>query len=560
MPTYSAIPLAQTIVGLCKAKEIQQVVISPGSRNAPLIISFTGDSYFDCYSIVDERCAAFFALGLAQQLRHPVALVCTSGSAILNYYPAVAEAFYSDVPLVVISADRPKERIDVGDGQTIRQEFVMQNHILYEANMINTGKESSDVNEANQQLLNDALNTAIQRNGPVHINAPFYEPLYDKVAAPTFGIRSVQTTSRAVQETPSSYEYLLESWNSSERKMILVGTNYPEEISSTWIDLLLTDPSVLMLVETTSNMHHPKIINGIDQFLEPLASDQLEELQPEILITMGGMVVSKKIKAFLRKYKPERHWHIHPKKAYDTFGCLTNHIETTPKQFFNSFLLQTAIDESPYQRWGLDIREDRRKKHKEYVKTIPFSDFKAFEIIFNQLPQQLQLQLSNSSTVRYAQLFNSDPTHHIYCNRGTSGIDGSTSTAIGASLQTDRITTLITGDLSFFYDSNAFWNSYVPKTFKVILINNRGGGIFRILPGREDSDVFSTYFETQHQLTALQLCAMYTLEYQVATNIKNLENGLHWLFTETTGPAVLEVFTPRELNDSVLLDYFTFLR
>ena len=128
---YPKIPLAQTLIELCKARQIQSIVISPGSRNAPLAIGFTNDDFFKCYSIVDERCAAFFALGIAQQKQTPVALVCTSGSALLNYYPAVAEAFYSDIPLVVLSADRPKHLIDIGDGQTINQKNVFENHILY---------------------------------------------------------------------------------------------------------------------------------------------------------------------------------------------------------------------------------------------------------------------------------------------------------------------------------------------------------------------------------------------------------------------------------------------
>ena len=161
--------LSQTLVQLCLDKGIEHIVISPGSRNAPLTIGFGENPVFKCFSIVDERCAAFFALGMAQQLQKPVAVVCTSGSALLNYYPAVAEAFYSDIPLVVISADRPANYIDIGDGQTIRQENVFENHILYNANCI----EGEDFQIKNETEINIALNTAIELNGPVHINIPF---------------------------------------------------------------------------------------------------------------------------------------------------------------------------------------------------------------------------------------------------------------------------------------------------------------------------------------------------------------------------------------------------
>ena len=130
---YPKIPLAQTVVELCKAKNIKHIIISPGSRNAPLTLGFSTNKFFKCYSIVDERSAGFFALGIAQQIKCPVAILCTSGSAMLNYYPAISEAFYSDIPLIVLSADRPKHLINIGDGQTINQKHVFENHILYSA-------------------------------------------------------------------------------------------------------------------------------------------------------------------------------------------------------------------------------------------------------------------------------------------------------------------------------------------------------------------------------------------------------------------------------------------
>src|SRR5690554_3034217 len=170
--TIPQIPLAQSILQIFKAKMIKYIVISPGSRNAPLTIGFTSDSFFQCYSIADERSAAFFALGIAQQRKEPVAVVCTSGSAVLNFYPAVAEAFYSQIPLVVVSADRPTNKIDIGDGQTIRQVNVLANHTVFNANL------TEDANVNNDQLIQSAIQSAIDLKGPVHINVPFEEPLY----------------------------------------------------------------------------------------------------------------------------------------------------------------------------------------------------------------------------------------------------------------------------------------------------------------------------------------------------------------------------------------------
>src|SRR5690606_29936883 len=228
------IPLAQSIIQICLAKGLRDIVICPGSRNAPLTIGFTGNPEFTCYSIADERCAAFFAMGIAQQKKKPVAVVCTSGSAVLNFYPAVAEAFYSQIPLVVISADRPPEKIDIGDGQTIRQQNVLENHTLYNANLTPNASPSNDLE------INTALNMAHTRRGPVHINAPFEEPLYETVKKLSI---DVTLTPYARYNRSLSIEDIKAStniWNAATRKLILVGSLEPDSIEPE-IQQLLAD-------------------------------------------------------------------------------------------------------------------------------------------------------------------------------------------------------------------------------------------------------------------------------------------------------------------------------
>ncbi len=565
---YSKIPLSQTIVALCEAKGINHIVISPGSRNAPLTIGFTEHPEMHCYSIVDERSAAFFALGIAQQFCRPVALVCTSGSALLNYYPAIAEAFYSDIPLVILSADRPIERIDIGDGQTIRQRNVFENHILYSANLYSEIVPETEVVDSkvkqkhheaqkhNEREINLALNVSIEKKGPVHINVPFYEPLYDKIKKPTIFPKNIPVEYREHSISEGLRTNMLTAWNQAKRKMIVIGVHAPESINQEWIDYLAKDPSVLVLTETTSNIHHPTHINCIDQLITSLNEDEFKELQPEVLLTFGGMVISKRIKAFLRKYQPETHWHVDEKKAFDTYFCLTEHIKMHPDSFLSDFLPNTKPIENSYKVHWIAIRNQRRIQHREYLKKCSYTDLKAFESIFEWIPDHQMIQLSNSSTVRYAQLFSLNPTWRVYCNRGTSGIDGSTSTAIGAAIGSVIPTTLITGDLSFFYDSNGLWNNYIPPNFKIILINNSGGGIFRILPGKEENDNFSTFFETKHHLTANQLCEMYGIRYIQADTISDIREGMKVLYSDTISTGLLEIFTPRKMNDSVLIDYF----
>ena len=550
------IPLAQTVVRICQSKSLVNIVISPGSRNAPLTIGFTENNFFKCYSVVDERCAAFFALGMAQKTGKPTILVCTSGSAILNYYPAIAEAFYSDIPLIVISADRPKEFIDIGDGQTIRQEFVLQNHVLFEANLSSSLKENRGEQLRNEEIINEAINTAIVEKGPVHINVPFYEPLYETVTEYTVDPELFDPEFPLNVIDADLQNKMRVQWNEAPRKMVLVGVNAPNEIPQQRIDLLLDDPSVLVLTESTSNINHPNKIGSIDQFISGLSAEQQAELQPTILLTFGGMVVSKKIKAFLREYSPSLHWHVDQKKANDTFGVLTAHIKMSPRRFFEDFMMQTAIAESDYQQFGLAIKADRKKSHDAFLAKAPFTDLIAFSHIINILPDSFQVHLGNSSTVRYAQLFAMKPGIAVFCNRGTSGIEGSTSTAIGSAVASDSPTVLITGDLSFFYDSNALWNNYIPSNFKIIVINNKGGGIFRILPGNEESSNFKTFFETQHTLSARQLCTMYKFGYTKVKDEFELGIALADLFKYQEKPQLLEVFTPTALNDRILIDYF----
>ena len=550
--------LAQFIIQLCKAKGVKHIVISPGSRNAPLTLGFTNHSFFNCYSIVDERAAAFFALGIAQQTSEAVALICTSGSALLNYYPAVAEAYYTGLPLVVISADRPPHLINVGDGQTIIQPHAFGKHILFEANLKPTQKRFlfgvHHFQHKAQHLILKALETAQEKMGPVHINVPFDEPLYETVNQPI----TIKNISRnvATKGHLRLNKSTQKTWQNAKRKLVLVGVNPPDALESSIIEYLANDPSVIVLTETTSNLHHPNFFPSIDQLIAPLKANEFKALQPELLLTFGGLIISKKIKAFLRQYQPKHHWHIDPYRANDTYFSLNAHFKCRPNEFFEQLLKTSNPTSSPYFETWNAIKNTRLKRHASYLKTMPFSDFKAFELIASAIPKQYMVQSGNSSAIRYLQLFEFHNSIQLYCNRGTSGIDGSTSTAVGASVVSQLPTLLITGDLSFFYDINGLWNNYIPENFKIIVINNSGGGIFRILPGNDNSQLFETYFETKHQRTAKALALDHGFEYSSADSTATLNEALSEFFEENRSPKLLEIFTPSSENDTILLSYF----
>jgi len=580
---YSCIPLAHTLVTLCKIHGIKQVVISPGSRNAPLILGFTGDPYFECFSIVDERSAGFFALGLSQQSRIPTALVCTSGSALLNYYPAIAEAFYSRIPLVVISADRPPYKIDIGDGQTIRQPGVFEKHIGFQASLlqdlthaperIREGKDYEDSGQdrdkrqvrrqqQNEMLITRALHTAAENQLPVHLNAPFEEPLYQTRETPEFLPEEVPVP---VRQTPvPDWDLLKSVWQRSGKKMVLIGSHPPGGLDPEVLDALAADPSVLVFTETTSNVHHPGFFPSIDSIMAPVevsgqATELFRSLQPDLLLTLGGMVVSKKIKQFLRSYPPGTHWHADPFWAPDTYYALDTHIEMPAGAFLKEFLPKVPRGKVPYRtEWDL-IRNRYEEGRSEYLRQIPFSDMGAFDQLLRAIPPGVQVQLANSSTVRYAQLFDMRAENAVFCNRGTSGIEGSTSTAVGAAVNAGEPVLLITGDLSFFYDTNGLWNKYLRPDFRIVVINNQGGGIFRILPGKEANQTFENYFETVQDRSVKAVCELNGLEHRQAGSFAELSEALDSFFNPSDLPRLLEVNTPRKLNDRVLLGYFDFL-
>jgi len=582
------IPLAQTVIQLCKAKGIKHIVISPGSRNAPLTIGFTNDPFFQCYSIVDERSAAFFALGIAQQIKYPVALVCTSGSALLNYFPAVAEAYYSDIPLVVLSADRPKYLIGIGDGQTIDQQDVYGKHVMYSANLkldideagqkhlidkeepqvfknIENNleklvKKQKSIQEDNEGEINQALSRAINSSGPVHINCPFDEPLYETIEQYNIKPNVVQSNEVPDKLKDVDMKGLISTWNSVKRKMILIGVNYPNSIKQEYLDGLAKDESVVVFTETTSNLYHDDFFPSIDKIIAPLEDEEFKKLQPDLLVTIGGMIVSKKIKAFLREYQPKHHWHIDDKKANDTFFCLDKHILQSPNEIISNILSEAEKVKSDYQAYWKDVKNYRVKRHEDYLRKISFSDFSVFNAVLKSIPEKSILHLGNSSTIRYTQLFDINKTLKVFCNRGTSGIDGSTSTAIGGASVSQGQNVLVTGDLGFFYDSNALWNNYIPNDFRIIVINNSGGGIFRILPGHKDSENFDQYFETTHDLDAKALCNMYGFGYQSASSQEELVSRLSDLYSESNQPKLLEIFTPRTVNDRILISYFEFIK
>ena len=558
---YSDKEIVQIIADIAVKNNLKRVVISPGSRNAPLSIAFARDERIETFVLVDERSAAFFALGMAQQSNEPVGLVCTSGTALLNCAPAVAEAYYQRIPLVVISADRPLEWIDQDDSQAIRQQEALKGMVkgVYQ---LPVSVQGADDRWYANRLVNEAFNTALSgRKGPIHLNVPFREPLYGLKPYLEKNERIVRTINPVGDLSDDALETLSSTIRSSSKVLVLVGQTAPSAELQRALERLSSLPQVVVLTETISNLSSPNFITTIDRVITSFTEEELPEYMPELLISFGGPVVSKIIRRMIRFCPPVHHWYIGKgEPLIDTFGALTERIDLSPEAFFRQLVPEAEPVTSDYAtRWKMRDGQ-QTQKHEAFLQTAEWSDLKVFSILLPSIPQGSHLQVGNSSTVRYAQLFKGCPALHTRGNRGTSGIDGSTSTAAGASVVFEGQTILITGDMSFMYDSHAFWNPYLTSRFKVIVIKNGGGGIFRFIAGPSEVEECEQYFETAQEIDVERLAVFYRLAYFKAGDEASLQEALPRFYAETERPAVLEVETPRQVNDRVLKAYFKSLQ
>ena len=557
---------------ICAQLGVRTFVLSPGSRSAALTLALVRHPDIDTKIISDERSAAFIALGMAQQLQQPVGLVCTSGSAAYNYAPAVAEAFFQQIPLIILTADRPPEWIDQLDGQTIRQRNIYGQHVKasYE---LPVGQAEADVWYAGRMVSEAIHLSRAFPAGPVHLNVPIREPFYpaDGEQIHFEGTKVIFQAESIPMLTEESIAALQEEWQRYDRKLI-VGGQYPYDVPlAEALSTLSTTQHIPVVADVISNMHSvSNSIQNADVLLSQLKEDVGHQLHPDLLITYGLSVISKSLKLFLRKYPPAAHWHIQPAgNAADTFQVLTQVIHTSPATFFrtaSAFSLASQTQTDYYQHW-----HQREQKAVQFAQHL-FSDslatsvgeFQAIQTILHDLPDATDLHLANSMTVRYANLVGLSDHHAqvaVFANRGTSGIDGSNSTAVGSALTSDRLTVLLTGDLAFFYDRNAFWHNYLLPNLRIILLNNHGGGIFRLIDGPSRQPELEEYFETQQVLNAENTARDFEMEYQridftASDTMTTLTEVLPNFCRKNIGHAkLLEIVTDAPTNQAIYQHY-----
>ena len=519
---------------------VNEAVICPGSRNAPIMLALVRHGGFKCYSIADERSAGFFGLGRALKTKRPVIICCTSGSAGLNFAPAVVEAFFQEIPLIVLTADRPAEWIGQWDGQTIYQENLFGKHVKH--------AESFKPFQLNQ-LVEKSMAFP---QGPVHMNVPIAEPFYPTSGEALPQIRESQAVE--AHKTPElDTDFHVKAGASL---LITVGQRQFNQAEN---DLFaqLAQKGIPVIGDATANL---PVECQLYHDLIWANEANLPSFQPEFHIHFGKSFVSKRIKQFLRNYKPTASWLVHPNPIGkpDPFQCLTRVVQAEPIAVLESLCQQTLRGVS-----AVNSAKNRVEAIQEaYFKKANWSELAIYNRLIGAMDSpNSEVHVANSLAIRYINwTANTFTQSEVFSNRGTSGIDGCLSTAIGASQQSNKLVFSMLGDVAFQYDRNALWNSYVGANVRVIIFNNSGGGIFGILDGAKDLPELDEFMVTKQTFRAKNTALDAGIDYFEANKWNELNLHIQHFLAPSNRAKILEIFTDASVNTQELQAYMSLFK
>ena len=549
------------LADLLIAHGVKLVIASPGSRNAPLLVALSRRPELRMEMVIDERSAAFIALGAAIESGEPVAVCCTSGTALLNYAPAVAEAYYRGIPLIVVSADRPREWIDQDDSQTIRQPRALSGIVKTETD-IPALLDHEPARWMARREINDALAIALSpRRGPAHINIRIDAPLGNLGEYSPCSAQKIISTS----VMPSvSDEVITEAAHlvaTSPRVMIVAGFMAPDKELNGALDSIARLPGVAVLTETIANLHSESFISAIDLALnQTLRSGDADMYRPDIVITLGGALVSRKIKEFLRNTTSLMHWHVGVTEHFvDCFKHLSVAVNADPAIFFTRLAEKIDFDAARSSDFGKIWREAFKRGiefQENKIKSEGWTDMKAFYNLLRRLPTDSTIHFSNGTPIRYSQLMGYIPFARVDCNRGVSGIDGCTSTALGASTVSPGDVILISGDMSFQYDIAALSSKLLSPRLKMVVTLNSGGGIFRFIESTSRLPEREQFFSSCMNLPLKKLAEAYGIVYLHAADEDELVTAIPEFLSRKDAPVILAIETPAEESAISLRSYF----
>ena len=512
---YSNKENVNILTSLLVAHGVKHAVVCPGSRNAPIVHNLSECPDIQCYPVTDERSAAFYALGMTIALDEPVVVCVTSGTALLNVAPAVAEAYYQHRPMVVVSADRPPQWIDQLDGQTLPQPDAL-GRFVRKAVTLPEPRDDEERWYCNR-LINEAL---IVTHAPVHINVPISEPLFDFTVA----------------QLPA------------ERKIEVLRAALPSQLVS-------------QVCRKFVQSRQPMLIDG--QPMNPLMDEAVllvgddERYVPDFVLYIGGSIVSKRLKRFLRKAKET--WVVNETgEVTDTFMNVTHIVQGDGALVADQVRFMLEQQPHPFvQQWQALFERIRRQVSAYEPPYSQMAAVKYFEqqrssLTTNHSP--LTTHYANSMAIRLANIY---ARQRVYCNRGVNGIEGTLSTAAGHAAVTDEPVCCVIGDLSFFYDSNALWNQNLRGNLRILLLNNGRGGIFNMLPGLEQSPARDRFVAAEHNTSAEGVCRQNGIVYLKATKMEEMQQGIDTLLNiESQRPILLEVFTCPADDQATLQAYY----
>jgi 2-succinyl-5-enolpyruvyl-6-hydroxy-3-cyclohexene-1-carboxylate synthase len=525
----------KTFSEIMVAKGVEEIVLSPGSRNAPLALIIMRNKQLKYHVINDERSAAYFALGRALNTKKMVALTCTSGTAAVNYYPAIVEAYYQKVPLLLLTADRPIELRDQNINQVINQNKLYQEYVATDFS-VDLAIVSEDKRKKDFLNINKVLNTGLKARRPVHLNFHLKEPLYSEKAL-NLKDESLKIIEEKIYESKPSrqdFDLLLDELVTYNKIMVVGGQQAFSKNLRNIFNRLLTLTDVVFVRDITANIHGlERAIMYPDEIVRKAGNDK--DLQPDLVITFGNKFTSKKFTEYLNGIKTKTHWHISEDDDYfDMFSSLSKLIKLEAENFFRLWLrFIKKFEHKKFQGFYLKWQKiDEEIQQQLNSKPIQNDELSFVKVILDNLPKNSCLHLGNSLPIRYANktnLFNNKHAQSIevFSNRGTSGIDGCLSTAMGAATGDSRKHYIIIGDQSFIYDRNGLWNKNLPDNLIIVVMNNKGGQIFSKIDGParqpELDEFFISYIPFDFEKEALQ----FNIYYQQVSSPQKLENALN---------------------------------
>ena len=571
MATDSADFACRELFDVLTGHGLRDVVLSPGSRDTALLLAASARKNLRKHIIADERTAGFAALGIAMVSQRPVALVCTSGTALYNYAPALAEAYYQKIPLIAISADRPEQWIGQDDSQTMIQpgalrEIVKKSFDIPPCGAMSTlsacEKFKTDCEWFVHRTFIDAFYTATSGiPGPVHVNMQFAVP-FNKTTEyaegnPRIIINEPNDASLPPHRLKEIANYLID-----KRILLVAGFMAADNKTNKAVSAFASLPNVSVIAEPLSNLHLNIANRPAFPMLSRMTDVEKLELRPDIIITIGGALVSAEIKKFLRNCEGAEHWTLSdtPMSA-DCFMRLSRHIEVSPCRLLSSVssmlrhILKKGTVLTPPQFgdvWRTAIEHDSTVSVEKYNNS-PWSDLKAIYKIYNEIPDSFNLFLSNGTTVRYAGMLMKRLPHACYSNRGVSGIDGTNATAFGCSMAYKGTTLLLTGDISFSYCQEILNLCESDADLRIAVINNGGGGIFRVVKTTRDLDIREEYICCNQRMPLEALARAYNWNYLRADSEATLQTALKELIEKKR--TIIEIVTDPEASAKAMINF-----